>query len=147
MYVWSHDLRVQMRVQRLAESQFYLATAGSNRVLSIGACQRASQRQPLRSTLVHSKYNIKNCIHQKRTKREKMDGEWTNMICPYSINLLDFITKCHGLVGDELREIVRRTLSREKFELEVNSTRPCNDNAQTNLYMKHIISTCTVIID
>lgn len=136
-----------MRVQRLAKSQFYLATAGSNRVLSIGACQRASRRQPQRSTLAHSKYNIKNCIRQKLTRSEKMAGAWTNMIRPYSVDLLDFITKCHGLVGDELREIERRALAREKFELEVNRTRPCNDNAQTNLYMKHIISTCTVIID
>lgn len=56
------------------------------------------------------------------------------MIRPYSIDLLDLIAKCHGLVGDELREIMRRTLAREKFELEVNCTRPRNDYAQTNLY-------------
>ena len=57
----------------------------------------------------------------------------TDVIGSHSIHFLNFFTEGHGLVDDELEEIVRGSLACKQFELLMNGTPPRDDDKESNL--------------
>lgn len=55
------------------------------------------------------------------------------MVRPHGVYLFDIITEDHGLVDDELNEVVRRRLAREELELAMYRAAPCNDDSKRDL--------------
>jgi hypothetical protein len=57
----------------------------------------------------------------------------TDMICSYSIDLIELVAERHCLVNQELEEVMRCRLSGQKLELSVNRSTPGDDDSQGNL--------------
>ena len=49
------------------------------------------------------------------------------------IDLLDHVTEGHGLVREQLKELMWSTLPSQQFELLVYRSCPCNNDARRNL--------------
>ena len=55
------------------------------------------------------------------------------MICTDCVYASNLLAEHHGVVCDEVDEVVGRALAREELELLVHRSRPCDDNACGNL--------------
>lgn len=64
-------------------------------------------------------------------KRERKGD--TDVVRPHGVYLFDIITEDHGLVDDELNEVVRRRLAREELELAMYRAAPRNDDSKRDL--------------
>ena len=57
----------------------------------------------------------------------------TDVIGSHSIHFFNFFTEGHGLVDDELEELVWGGLASKQFELLMNGTPPRDDDEESNL--------------
>ena len=57
----------------------------------------------------------------------------TDVIGSHSIHFLNLFAEGHGLVDDELEELVRGGLAGKQFELLMNGTSPRNYDEESNL--------------